>query len=57
MHGVFYYKSFSKFTPEYGKVIEFFKNSQTKRKYIYKVIPFCKIGYEEYNFADYKEKN
>lgn len=55
-HGVFYYKSFQKFTPEYGAVIEFLKNAQTKRLFTFQVIPFCRIGYEEKNFVDPKEK-
>jgi hypothetical protein len=46
-HGVFYYKSMQKFNAEYGNVIAFFKNANSQRKFVFEVIPFCKIGYEE----------
>ncbi|CDW80496.1 UNKNOWN [Stylonychia lemnae] len=46
-HGVFYYKSYQKFTAEYGAVLEFFKNSQTQKQYIFLCVPYCKVGYDE----------
>jgi hypothetical protein len=47
MHGVFLYKSYVPMTPEYKAVLEFFKNSQTQKKYLFECVPFCKIGYQQ----------
>ena len=47
-HGIFYYKSLQKkFTPEYAAIIEFFKMTSTELFNHFKVIPFCKIGYDD----------
>eukprot|EP00347_Sterkiella_histriomuscorum_P016140 403354333 len=43
MHGVFYYKSYQKFTPEYANVLAFFKNAQSQRYYIFQCQPYCAI--------------
>eukprot|EP00347_Sterkiella_histriomuscorum_P014248 403361608 len=40
MHGVFYYKSYQKFTPEYANVLAFFKNAQSQRYYIFQCQPY-----------------
>ena len=47
INGVFYYKSFQKFTPEYGKVLEFFKNIRAQKSVIFNCVPYCRIGYDD----------
>ena len=47
-HGVFYYKSLSRnLTPEYAAIIEFFKMTKTNKFLSFKVVPFCRVGYNE----------
>ena len=52
-HGVFYYKSMQKsVTPEYAAIIEFFKMTRTNKFICFKVVPFCKVGYDEQTSND-----
>ena len=47
-HGIFYYKSMAKkMSPEYAAIIEFFKMTRTEKYLNFKVVPFCKVGYDD----------
>ena len=51
LHGIYAYRSTKPGacnTPEYHKVINFFKSSQTENYHNFVAIPFAKIGYGEF---------